>query len=239
MRAPLPATLFGEVGRASGLTCTHPRTCPHTCRAHPLTPPAAGARLITLVGAEEAVPSHLEVVHLPYERGAAYPGIFLFTQAARMARPVRQTASGAAELLGSLEQHNMAIRCPDGGPRAALHARGWVGGGGWGGRWGGWVGGWAGGWVGGAGAWVRRRAEPTPPPPLPRDPLPHPHPNPPRSQSSTPAPCCQWWLHSPPTLTSTSRLATCTSARWASRRWALPARWVCVRVCARARVCVW
>ena len=99
------------------------------------------------------MPSHLEVVHLPYERGAAYPGIFLFTQAARMARPVRQTASGAAELLGSLEQHNMAIRCPDGGAGGSrglrfTHEGGWgVEDGGVDGV-GGWVGGRAGGWVG-------------------------------------------------------------------------------------------
>lgn len=33
-----------------------------------------------------------------------------------MVRPVRQILSGAAELIGSLEQCHMSIRCPDGGP---------------------------------------------------------------------------------------------------------------------------
>lgn len=32
-----------------------------------------------------------------------------------MVRPVKQIASGAAEMIGSLEQNNMAIRVPDGG----------------------------------------------------------------------------------------------------------------------------
>lgn len=32
-----------------------------------------------------------------------------------MIRPVKQIASGAAEMLGTLEQNNMAIRVPDGG----------------------------------------------------------------------------------------------------------------------------
>lgn len=77
-----------------------------------LTP---GAKLLPTSSEEQAVPSHTEVVHLPYEKGAPYPGIFIFTQAARMIRPVRQIASGAAEMLGSLEQNNMNIRVPDGG----------------------------------------------------------------------------------------------------------------------------
>lgn len=74
-----------------------------------------GATVFDIMGEEEAVPAHMEVVHIPFERGAPFPGVYLFTQAARMVRPVRQLASGAAELIGSLEQHNMAIRCPDGG----------------------------------------------------------------------------------------------------------------------------
>ncbi|EFN59491.1 hypothetical protein CHLNCDRAFT_138110, partial [Chlorella variabilis] len=84
-----------------------------------LTP---GATLVPLHDEEMSVPSHAEVVHIPYERGAPYPGIFIFTQArtpgreaARMIRAVRQIASGAAEMIGSLEQNNMAIRMPDGG----------------------------------------------------------------------------------------------------------------------------
>jgi hypothetical protein len=57
----------------------------------------------------------MEVVHLAWEQGGPFPGICLFSQASRMVRPVRQLRSGALELLGTLEQGSMAIRCPDGG----------------------------------------------------------------------------------------------------------------------------
>lgn len=72
---------------------------------------------------EAAVPSHLEVVHLSFEQGGVFPGVHLFTQAARMVRPVRQLASGASELVGSLEQCNMNIRCPDGGSGGTKSAK--------------------------------------------------------------------------------------------------------------------
>ncbi|GLC33155.1 hypothetical protein PLESTB_000364600 [Pleodorina starrii] len=64
---------------------------------------------------EQQVPYHLEVVHIPPLMGGPYPGIFLFTQSARMIRPVVQLDSGRREMLGSLEQCFMAIQCPDGG----------------------------------------------------------------------------------------------------------------------------
>ena len=82
---------------------------------------------------ERELPSHTEVVHIPSGlRGAPYPGVFVFTQAARMVRPVRQSASGAAELIGTLEQNNLSIRMPDGGQGGTkglrfTHAGGWVG----------------------------------------------------------------------------------------------------------------
>ena len=44
---------------------------------------------------------------------ACLPALLL--QAARMIRPVKQIASGAAEMIGGLEQNNMSIRVPDGG----------------------------------------------------------------------------------------------------------------------------
>ena len=53
--------------------------------ASPLLPNGGGLR-----PGEERVPPHLEVAHIPYEQGGPYPGLFLFTQAARMARPVKQ-----------------------------------------------------------------------------------------------------------------------------------------------------
>lgn len=33
-----------------------------------------------LIGDEASIPSDTEVVHIPFERGAPYPGIFIFTQ---------------------------------------------------------------------------------------------------------------------------------------------------------------
>ncbi|KAL6767395.1 hypothetical protein ACKKBF_B35095 [Auxenochlorella protothecoides x Auxenochlorella symbiontica] len=78
-----------------------------------LTP---GAKTSQLSDVESVLPSNTEIVFIPYERGAPYPGIYIYTQAARMVRPVRQILSGAAELIGSLEQCHMSIRCPDGGP---------------------------------------------------------------------------------------------------------------------------
>jgi len=62
-------------------------------------------------GAERRVPAHLEVAHVQFERGGPYPGIFLFSSAARMARPVRQLPGGSLELVGALEQAHLAIRC--------------------------------------------------------------------------------------------------------------------------------
>lgn len=60
---------------------------------------------------EPGVPYHIEVCLLGHERGGPYPGLFLYTQQARMLRPVRQVKSGMIELLGTLEQYNMNIRC--------------------------------------------------------------------------------------------------------------------------------
>lgn len=66
-------------------------------------------------GAEIMVPMNLEVAYIPYQRGGPFPGVFLFTQAARMMRPVRHLHSGGIELIGTLEQNNLHIHCPDGG----------------------------------------------------------------------------------------------------------------------------
>ena len=55
-------------------------------------------------------PAHTEVVHLPYQRGGTFPGVFLFTEMARMMRPVVHLATQAPVLVGSLEQHNLSIR---------------------------------------------------------------------------------------------------------------------------------
>jgi DNA-directed RNA polymerase I subunit RPA2 len=73
---------------------------------------------------ENSIPADIELAYIPYLHGGIYPGIFLYTNAARLMRPVRQIgrkksssnisgtsgAAGAMELLGTLEQNNMAIR---------------------------------------------------------------------------------------------------------------------------------
>ncbi|PNW80548.1 hypothetical protein CHLRE_07g322176v5 [Chlamydomonas reinhardtii] len=74
--------------------------------------PAEG---VGLGAAEAEVPYHLEVVHVPPLLGGPFPGVFLFSQSARMIRPVVQLDSSKREMLGSLEQCFMSIRCPDGG----------------------------------------------------------------------------------------------------------------------------
>lgn len=62
------------------------------------------------------MPFHLEIAHLPHQVGQPFGGVFLFTQSARMARPVRYWAGGGGlEMLGTLEQSTLDIHCPDGG----------------------------------------------------------------------------------------------------------------------------
>ena len=51
----------------------------------PPPPPApplhlAGAKLLPVSSDEAMLPWHTEVVHIPFEKGAPYPGIFIFTQ---------------------------------------------------------------------------------------------------------------------------------------------------------------
>ena len=60
-------------------------------------------------GAESMLPSHIEVAYIPFEMGGPQPGLYLYTQAARMMRPVKQNSSQAPELIGTLEQYNMSI----------------------------------------------------------------------------------------------------------------------------------
>lgn len=81
--------------------------------AEEMTP--VGVKTIQLAENEGLVPSHLEVAYIPFEMGGPQAGLFLFTSAARMMRPVKQNSSKAPELIGSLEQYNMSIWCPDGG----------------------------------------------------------------------------------------------------------------------------
>lgn len=69
----------------------------------------------SLSATEMAVPSGAEIVLLEYSYGAPFPGVYLFTQPARMMRPVVQSGSGLVEMIGTLEQSTLDIACQDGG----------------------------------------------------------------------------------------------------------------------------
>jgi DNA-directed RNA polymerase I subunit RPA2 len=60
------------------------------------------------------VPATLEVALIPPGNlGAPYPGLYLFSGAARLIRPVLQRATGRTEMIGPLEQAFMDIACLD------------------------------------------------------------------------------------------------------------------------------
>ena len=68
------------------------------------------------------IPATLEVALLPGgNRGGAFPGLYLFTDAARMIRPVQQIKTGRTEWIGPMEQQYMAIECMGQKPRGATH----------------------------------------------------------------------------------------------------------------------
>jgi DNA-directed RNA polymerase I subunit RPA2 len=81
---------------------------PNTCKT-------IAARLRTLKVAEPPqVPETLEVALIPVgDRGSPYPGLYLFTGAARLVRPVLQRSSGKTEMIGPMEQAFMDIACLD------------------------------------------------------------------------------------------------------------------------------
>lgn len=62
---------------------------------------------------DPVIPRSLEIALVPSDdaQGAPYPGLFLFSCAARLVRPVLQRASGKAELIGPMEQAFMDIAC--------------------------------------------------------------------------------------------------------------------------------
>lgn len=60
------------------------------------------------------VPPTLEVALIPIgDAGSPYPGLYLFTSAARMVRPILQRSSGKTEMIGPMEQAFMDIACLD------------------------------------------------------------------------------------------------------------------------------
>jgi len=66
------------------------------------------------VGSPPVVPPTLEVALVPPGNpGAPYPGLYFFTGAARLLRPVLQRSSGRTEMIGPLEQGFMDIACLD------------------------------------------------------------------------------------------------------------------------------
>lgn len=78
------------------------------------------SHMFSQVTGQTDIPASLEVAHIPFSDGGAYPGLFLFTSASRFMRPVRQIShaslsDGTVELIGTLEQAYMDIKCPDGG----------------------------------------------------------------------------------------------------------------------------
>lgn len=66
------------------------------------------------VADQTIVPRTMEVALVPPgNRSSPYPGLYLFTGAARMVRPVLHRATGKTEMIGPLEQGFMDIACLD------------------------------------------------------------------------------------------------------------------------------
>lgn len=60
------------------------------------------------------VPKELEVGYIPNVNGGQYPGIYIFSQAARMVRPVKYLPLDKQDFVGPFEQPYMSIACRDG-----------------------------------------------------------------------------------------------------------------------------
>ncbi|OJD32639.1 dna-directed rna polymerase i subunit rpa2 [Diplodia corticola] len=59
------------------------------------------------------VPKELELGYIPGSNGGQYPGVYMFTQAARMYRPVKYLPLGGLDYVGPLEQPYMSIACSE------------------------------------------------------------------------------------------------------------------------------
>lgn len=104
-------------GRASSIHTNFPvcidgrvlgTACPTTCKRI-----ASHLRMLK-VAEPPQVPQTLEVALIPLgDPGSPYPGLYLFTGAARLVRPVLQRATGKTELIGPMEQAFMDIACLD------------------------------------------------------------------------------------------------------------------------------
>ncbi|RUP17074.1 hypothetical protein BC936DRAFT_139472, partial [Jimgerdemannia flammicorona] len=61
----------------------------------------------------KGVPLDLEIGLVPPSHGGQYPGLFLFSTAARMMRPVKYLANGKTDMVGPFEQVYLEIACMD------------------------------------------------------------------------------------------------------------------------------
>ncbi|KAJ1554770.1 hypothetical protein HK096_001765, partial [Nowakowskiella sp. JEL0078] len=57
------------------------------------------------------IPLTLEIAFVPPSNGGQYPGLFMFSQPARMMRPVKYIATGKTDMIGSFEQVYMDVAC--------------------------------------------------------------------------------------------------------------------------------
>lgn len=57
------------------------------------------------------VPRELEIGYVPNSRGGQYPGVYIFSQASRMIRPVKYLGLDAQDFIGPFEQPFMSIAC--------------------------------------------------------------------------------------------------------------------------------
>lgn len=63
------------------------------------------------VGLQDKVPIELEIGYIPNSNGGQYPGVYIFSQAARMIRPVRYLPLEKNDYVGPFEQPFMSIAC--------------------------------------------------------------------------------------------------------------------------------
>lgn len=59
------------------------------------------------------VPRELEIGYVPNSRGGQYPGVYIFSQASRMIRPVKYLGLDAEDFVGPFEQPFMSIACTE------------------------------------------------------------------------------------------------------------------------------
>ncbi|KAH0122856.1 beta and beta-prime subunits of DNA dependent RNA-polymerase, partial [Aureobasidium melanogenum] len=59
------------------------------------------------------VPAELEIGYIPNSNGGQYPGLYMFSQAARMYRPVKYLPLEKEDFVGPFEQPFMSIACTE------------------------------------------------------------------------------------------------------------------------------